>query len=319
MNRDTSIAAAPSPPVAAGADETPARGRLCLVLAAVLWSLSGALTKALTEDTFLGLNVPPLESLVVAGRAVPVQIACYRILFAGLVLLPTLRPRQLRFRPLMLVMLGCFTVMNALFITAMALGSAANAIFLQYSAPLWMYLAAIFWLGEKPDRRSSVSLAIGLCGIVIIVAGGWHQGELVVVGIALASGLFYAAVIVFLRVLRDLPAGWLTVWNHLLGGLLLVPVLWTLQPPTPTQYVALFLFGAVQMGLPYWLMARGLRTVSPQEAGTITLLEPILNPLWAYLVSPRTEVPHPLTFIGGAVILSALAWRYWPRRTASQR
>jgi len=42
------------------------------------------------------------------------------------------------------------------------------------------------------------------------------------------------------------------------------------------------------MGLPYWLMARGLRTVSAQEAGTITLLEPLLNPLWAYLVRERS-------------------------------
>lgn len=315
MNRDTTISAAP-PALAETADDASARtrGRLCLLLAAVLWSLSGAFTKALTEDTVFGLNEPTIEPLVIAGRAVPVQIACYRVLFAGLVLLPTLRPRQLRFRPLMLVMLGCFAIMNALFITAMALGTAANAIFLQYSAPLWMYLAAVFWLGEKPDRRSSVSLAVGLCGIGVIVAGGWHQGELAVVGIALLSGLFYAAVVICLRVLRDLPAGWLTVWNHLLGGLLLVPLLWTLSAPTPTQFAALLLFGAVQMGLPYWLMARGLRTVSPQEAGTITLLEPILNPLWAYLVSPQTEVPHPLTFVGGAVILAALAWRYWPAR-----
>jgi drug/metabolite transporter, DME family len=54
--------------------------------------------------------------------------------------------------------------------------------------------------------------------------------------------------------------------------------------------------------------------VSAQEAGTLTLLEPLLNPLWAYLVSPATEVPHPLTFVGGAIILGALAWRYWPSR-----
>jgi drug/metabolite transporter (DMT)-like permease len=59
-------------------------------------------------------------------------------------------------------------------------------------------------------------------------------------------------------------------------------------------------------------MARGLRSGSPQEAGTLTLLEPLLNPLWAYLVSPATETPTPFTFAGGACILGALAWRYWP-------
>ena len=64
------------------------------------------------------------------------------------------------------------------------------------------------------------------------------------------------------------------------------------------------------MGLPYWLVARGLRSVSPQEAGTITLLEPLLNPLWAYLAA--SELPSRFTLIGGAFILGALLWRYWP-------
>ena len=52
---------------------------------------------------------------------------------------------------------------------------------------------------------------------------------------------------------------------------------------------------------------------APQEAGAITLLEPLLNPIWAYLVSPATETPPPTTYLGGALILGALAWRYWPR------
>ena len=84
--------------------------------------------------------------------------------------------------------------------------------------------------------------------------------------------------------------------------------------PSLPQLALLFLFGSVQMALPYWLVARGLRVVSPQEAGTITLLEPLLNPLWAYLVSPKSEAPKIYTLAGGACILGALAWRYWPRR-----
>jgi drug/metabolite transporter (DMT)-like permease len=110
--------------------------------------------------------------------------------------------------------------------------------------------------------------------------------------------------------LRDLSSSWLTAWNHLVGGLVLVPFVWMLRPPTWQQTIVLFLFGAIQLGLPYWLMARGLRSVSAPEAGMITLLEPILNPVWTYLVCG--EQPHPLTYAGGAVILVALAYRYWP-------
>ena len=82
--------------------------------------------------------------------------------------------------------------------------------------------------------------------------------------------------------------------------------------PSPAQIAFLIFFGGVQMALPYWLVARGLRVVSPQEAGTITLLEPLLNPVWAYLVSPETEAPSAFTWLGGALILGALAWRYSP-------
>jgi drug/metabolite transporter (DMT)-like permease len=96
-----------------------------------------------------------------------------------------------------------------------------------------------------------------------------------------------------------------------------VPFTWTLPAPSLPQMAVLFVYGAVQMALPYWLMARALRSVSPQEAGTLTLLEPLLNPLWAYLVSPATEMPTAWTLYGGACILGALAYRYWPRRVRS--
>src|SRR5260370_38173243 len=83
---------------------TPAQGRLYVALAALLWSTSGAFTKILTRDTFLGLNIPEVQ---------PRQIACCRVLFAGLVLLPPIRRRDVSFRPMMFAMATCLPVMNA--------------------------------------------------------------------------------------------------------------------------------------------------------------------------------------------------------------
>ncbi len=302
----------PNPPLASAGDPPPTlvHGRLCIVLAALLWSTSGAFTKVLTKDTGLGLDQPAIEPWDLAGKEVPVQIACYRVLFAGLVLVPILRRQDISFRGLMVVMALCFAVMNALFVTALALGTAANAILLQYTAPMWMYLASVVWLGEPADRRSGIALVVGLAGILVIVLGGPLEG-LPILLVALGSGLAYAGVMICLRVLRHLSSRWLTVWNHLLSGLVLLPLLWALRPPTLAQFVVLFLYGAVQMALAYWLVARGLRAVSPQEAGTITLLEPLLNPLWTYLIAG--ERPATETFVGGALILGALLWRYWPR------
>ena len=298
---------------------SPGRARLLILLAALLWSTSGAFTKTLTQVTFFGLHDPAIAPFEFAGLAFPVQIACYRVLFAGLVLTPTLRKADLRFHPLMIVMAICFAGMNILFISAMALGPAANAIYLQYSAPLWMFLVGVFCLGEKANRRGVITLFLGLVGIVIIVAGGGFQEGLSITLLGLGSGLAYAGVVLCLRELRDLSPSWLTVWNHLWGGAVLLPVVLWLRPPTGPQWIVLAIYGAVQMALPYWLMARGLKSISPLEAGTITLLEPILNPLWAYLVSPTTEIPSAWTFAGGGVILSALAWRYWPGWRSGRR
>jgi drug/metabolite transporter (DMT)-like permease len=282
-------------------------GRLCILLAALFWSTSGAFTKLLTRPTGTGLDSPPVD---------PLHIAFFRVFFGGLVLLPFVRRGDLSFRPATAAMVVTFALMNAMFVWSMAVGTAANAILLQYTAPMWMYVASVWWLGEPADRRGAVSLAIGLCGIAAIVAGGWQGGQLKVVTIALGSGVTYAGVLVLLRMQRGASTTWLTVVNHLGGAALLLPWVATLPLPSGPQLAVLFFFGTLQMGLPYWLVARGLQTVSPQEAGTLTLLEPLLNPLWAYLVS-REQV-HAYTLVGGAFILGALAYRYWPFGAASR-
>jgi drug/metabolite transporter, DME family len=300
------------------------RGRLMLVAAAVLWSLSGLFTRLLKKDTLLGVHEPVLT---------PIQIAFYRALFAGLIFLPALRRRDLTFRPQMLVMVGCFAGMNALFLSAMVLGPAANAILLQNTAPFWVYIVCVYALGEPEDKRSRNAIAVGMLGVGVIIgadavngiaSGSFDRGQALVAVMGLASGMLYGSVILCLRNLHNHSSLWLTAQNHLGSAVVIAaavcllygPVYWWewLTAPTPAQLALLAFFGVVQMGLPYLLFARALRCVNPYEAGTITLLEPILNPLWAFLISPETDTPPITTWIGGGLILGALAWRYAPWR-----
>ncbi len=111
-----------------------ARGRCDVVAAAVLWSLSGAITKSIALD---GLT-----------------IAFYRGLFAGLVLVPFV-PRERRvFRPVMIPLGLVFGAMTGLFLAAMKATTAANVIFLQYSATFWVVPLGLIFLHERPDRRA---------------------------------------------------------------------------------------------------------------------------------------------------------------------
>jgi drug/metabolite transporter (DMT)-like permease len=281
------------------------QGRLLILAAASLWSLNGFFNTVLRSDTFLHLNVPEVK---------PMHIAFYRALFAGLVIVPSLRWRNIRFRRQMLFTAVAFAIMNVLFVTAMSGGEThvAKALFLQYTAPAWMYLACVLWLKERANTRNLISVFIALIGVAVIAWGGWQDSQLLIVLIALGSGVAYAAVLIGLRVMCHESPAWLTVLNFMAAAGALLPVILFLAPPTWPQLLCLLIYGGVQLGLPYWLMARGLRTVSPQEAGMLTLVEPLLAPLWAYLTATQRKVPDVTDWIGGAFILAALVWRYAP-------
>ena len=300
----------PESPIDPRGDARPsaASARLLVLLAAVGWSLSGAFRRML-DTPVLGLDEPRLADL---------QVAAARALFAGLFLLPFVRRADVSFSPAMAWTAASFAAMNVTFIAAIGTGRSGSAVMLQYTAPLWVYLAGVWLMGEKPDRRGTVALAVGLLGVGLLAWGGWRESKLVPVALGLTSGLFFAGVILGLRVQRGAAPLWLTVVNHLVAGLVLLPFLGGTPRPTMPQLALLAVFGVVQMGLPYILMAHGLRRLGPAEAATLSLLEPILNPLWAWLVAPARERPTEWLALGGACVVGSLAYRYLHRGGRSQ-
>ena len=301
-----------------------ARARACLVLAAVLWSLGSVFMRLLREPLGLGLHKPQLT---------PLQIAFYRGLFGGFVVLALVRRADITFRPPMLGMVAAFTVMSGLYLSALD-GPAANAIFLQNTAPLWVFVFAVVFLGEPGDRRGWQTVLLGAAGAVVIVAGNWprepaadnQQPQAILLLMGVGSGVLYAIVVLFLRALHKHSSAWLVALNLLgtavtLGLFVLLKDGWSAfaewaTAPSAKQVAVLVVFGAFQMALPYWLFTRGLRTVSPQEAAIITLIEPLLNPVWAYLITPEKDTPNVWMFSGGGLILLALVWRYVPSKNA---
>lgn len=270
------------------------RGRAYVLAAAFLWSLSGAITKSLELD---GLT-----------------IAFYRGLFAGLVLLPFVPRKSWVFRPVMIPLGLIFGAMTGLFLASMKATTAANTIYLQYTATFWLVPLGYIFLGDRPDRRALVGIGLAMVGIGVIVGYGHSGGHEEWKGIALglASGVAYSGVVIGMRGLRGLDPIWLSAVNNLAGAVALgLWMTFTQGPPaipSPAQGVTLVAFGVIQMAIPYTLFARGLQTVSAPEAGLISLIEPILNPVWVVLVA--REWPSPATALGGAMLLSGVALRY---------
>jgi drug/metabolite transporter (DMT)-like permease len=273
-----------------------ASGRLLIVAAAFLWSLAGVFIKF--------LDLPPLT------------IVFYRSFFAALIFTPFLRRKYLRIDRPILISVISYTATISAFVSANKLTTAANAIVLQYTAPLFVFLFSGIVLGEKISRLNGFTLAASMIGVAIIFLGSAGQPDMAGVLLALLSGALFAAYMINLRKTQAVSPVYLTWINNVVCALLLLLVVKSQLGLTSTQLGIVAAMGAVQLGLPYFLFSKGLQTVPLQEASLIALIEPVLNPLWVALVVG--ELPSIATVAGGGMILVGLGLRYlWPMLTGS--
>jgi len=283
-------------------------GRLLILAAAVLWSTSGLFAKA----PLFGDWPLQLAGLPVRGPL----LAFWRAVFAGMILLPFIRRPCWKLK--LLPMLLAYAAMNYTFLAALTLTTEANAIWLQHTAPAWIFLIGVFVFREPVHRRDPWLLVCCLLGVGLILCcemGGQAPAGIV---FGLLASMSYAGVVLSLRQLRDEDGAWLVFLNNLTTAVLFLPlVLYYDLWPSGEQTLALSIFGIFQMGLPYVLFARGVRRVTGHEAAGIVLLEPILVPLWVYLAwrhVPSYQAPQWWTLAGGCLILLGLGLRYVGRR-----
>jgi drug/metabolite transporter (DMT)-like permease len=264
------------------------RYRLWLLYAAVLWSLAGVFIKF--------LPLPPLT------------IVFYRSLFAGLFFLVFFRrSAELPARAL-LVSAASYTAAISAFVAANKLTTAANAIVLQYTAPIFVFLMVGYFFRERIGAATWAALGIGMAGIAVIFAGSAGQPDFAGVAVALLSGLLFSIYMVSLRFLNSVPAVTLTCINNLACCFLLLPFVTGQLALERADGLIIALMGVVQLGVPYWLFSRAVEKIPVHEASLIVLVEPVLNPLWVALAVG--EIPARSTFIGGALIVVGLAVRY---------
>ena len=268
-----------------------ARGRLLILSAALLWSLAGVFIKF--------LDVPPLT------------IVFYRSLFACLIFTPFVRRADWQISGSILLSVLTYSAAISAFVSANKLTTAANAIVLQYTAPIFVFLFARVVLREKITRPNGLALSAGMAGVGVISLDSAGEPEMAGVLLALLSGLLFAAYMINLRRTHEVSAVYLTWINNAVCALLLLLVVQSQLALTWHQLGILAVMGALQLGLPYFLFSKGLQRVSLQEASLIALIEPVLNPIWVALTIG--EIPSGATLNGGAMILAGLGVRYlWP-------
>jgi drug/metabolite transporter (DMT)-like permease len=117
-----------------------------------------------------------------------------------------------------------FAGMNYTYLTAMVSGTAANAIWLQCTAPVWVLLVGVFVFGERAIARDWVMVAFAMLGVGVIIYYESRGAALAAVGWGLTSGVMYAGVVLSLRQLRGLDSVWLAAVNHLMTAIVLLPL-----------------------------------------------------------------------------------------------
>ncbi|MEQ1829956.1 MAG: EamA family transporter [Pirellula sp.] len=277
-----------------------------VVVAAVLWSTSGFFTQTSLLDVW---------RVDLRGQA----IAFWRACFALLLLVPLVG--RISWDWAMIPMTCCFAVMNWTFLSALVIGSPANTIWMQNLAPCWVMLGAVAIFREKTIGRDWIMLFTCTTGVVFILVMegmfGFHSPEHRWWGplLALASGICYAGVILSIRSLRRHDSAWLIALNHLVTAIAIFPLVWMSGVSFPTGWMWPMLagLGVLQMGLPYFLFARGLKTTPSHLASLIALLEPVLLPVWVHLTrwgDPAYRPPQWWTWVGAGCILVGLTIRY---------
>jgi drug/metabolite transporter (DMT)-like permease len=267
--------------------------------AATLWSLGG-----------LGIKACDASPLAVAGWrsafALPVLTIAVGRGFAAE------GPRLVRRWPLLGAAVAYMLTVTT-FVVATKATTAANAIVLQYTGPAWV--AALSWpmLRERVGARDAVALVLAVLGMIVLVSGELRADAAWGIGVALFSGVSFGAIPLFLRLEERLSHGATHLarapaFAFLVGSVLTVlvcaPAMATGSPTTPKGWAVLVGLGVVQIGLAYTLYGAGVRRLRAVEASLVTMVEPLLNPLWVALGTG--EVPGVAALIGGAAILSGV-------------
>lgn len=256
------------------------------MLAALLWSLGGVLIKSIEW-----------HPMAIAGArsaiAIPLMLACIG------------RPQFTFSRAQIGGAIG-YALTVVLFVFATRMTTAANAIFLQYTAPIYVAIIGRWYLGERALRIDWLVIAVALGGIALffvdrLTVSGF-RGNIV----ALASGVAFAFVALCLRKEKTGSPGTSIILGNIIVAIAGAPFMFH-YPLGSGGGWRLLLLGTLQLGLPYVFYAAAIKHVTALEATLIPLLEPVLNPTWVMLT--LGETPGPWAIVGGTLVLAAVLTR----------
>ena len=263
---------------------------LLLVLgAAILWSTGGLFIKATSLSAF--------------------ELSFGRSLLAAITIAVVTRHEGFGLNRVSAIAAVLYAALLILFVLATKLTTAANAIFLQYTAPVYVLILEPLFYKEKFRKRDLITVAVCVAGMSLFFVGKLRPQDVTGNLVALGSGVCFALYFLLLRhsKARDVNRASSAIYGNLIAVLVCAPAFWGamrrgIRLP---DYACIAYLGIIQIGLAYLLftsaMARGLRSL---DASIVGYIEPVLNPVWVFLFIG--ERPSGWAIIGGAIIVASV-------------
>lgn len=263
------------------------KGILAVVIAALLWSTGGIFIKLITLNAL--------------------QLSCLRSVFAAIVFVVLFKKKLLEVNGFTFINATFYSAILILFVIATKMTTAANAIFLQYTAPIYVLIFEPLINKTKYEFINIVTIIFCFLGMFLFFAGelspGHFQGNI----IALLSGLAFAAFLIGMRKNKPEYQFSSIFYGNVLIIFVCLPSLFSVETIRLNDFAMIAFLGIFQIGIPYVFFSYGLKRVYAIEASLISMIEPVLNPVWVLI--GYGEMPAFLAVIGGIIIVSVISIR----------
>ena len=263
------------------------KGIIAILAAAILWSTGGVFIKLISLNTY--------------------QLSFFRSTFAALVFLILFRKVVVYANGFALLNAFFYVVVLIFFVLATKLTTAANAIFLQYTAPIYVLIFEPIINKTKFEKINIITIIICLLGMILFFMGELSPGHLEGNLTALLSGIAFAAFFLGMRKNKNEYQFSSIFYGNIFIALICIPSLFSINALVINDLWMVAYLGIFQIGIAYAIFSYGLKRVYAIEASIIGMIEPVLNPVWVFF--GYGEVPSFMAIIGGIIIIATITIR----------
>lgn len=265
-------------------DKNSLRGTMYVLLSAICFSTGGVLIKFIPWNSFSISMARSMLSLIV------------------ILLYQKSQGRKFVFNKMVLLGAACNCAMAVSFVMATKMTTAANAIVLQFTEPVFLILIVWIVYKQKPKKDAVITCILVLCGIFCFFFESLETGGMIGNLLAIVSGATYAGVFL----IKKFPGGDFEsalIVSHIMSIIIGAPFMMRETVFDPVTLGCVFVLGVVQFGLSYIFLSKGLDHVAPVTASLTSMIEPILNPVLVAIFCGETI--GMISVIGAVLVIGA--------------